>query len=146
MKNSLTSLSLILLICSLFFLSSCKKEETPDYPMLIGYWTGHTSQENTIEFKVENKKGTLYITKYRLVVTYSNGSIQTFESINSRGIVALTGLSFNIPLASGNSGAAYISGNFNLSSQEYRLTGNFAAYYPSSSVDLVTGNYIAYLY
>jgi hypothetical protein len=126
-------------------LLSCKKDKTPDYPDLIGYWQGITSQGNPVSFKVENKKGTLYITKYNLLVTFGSQA-QTFEKTNTGGIVPLTGLYFNIPMGSGNAGPAFIDGNFDYGSTTITLSGTFAIYYPSSTVDLVTGNYTAYKY
>jgi hypothetical protein len=146
MKRRPCILGNILLICSLLLLLSCKKDDTPDYPELIGYWQGLTSQGNPVSLKIENKKGTLYVTKYNLLVTFSSSQSITYERTNAQGIVALSGLYFHLPLGTGNSGAAFIDGTFNYGSTTITLTGNFSVYYPSSTVDVVTGNYTAYKY
>jgi hypothetical protein len=145
MKHRSIFLIPIFLLFSLVISSSCKKEKSPDYPELIGYWQGMTSQGNPVSFKIENKKGTLYITKYNLLVTFSGGA-QTYEHTNTNGIVALSGRYFNLPLGSGSAGPAFIDGNFDYGATTVSLSGTFAVYYPSSSVDQVTGNYTAYRY
>jgi hypothetical protein len=144
MKHSFFFIHMLLLL-SLVALASCKKEESPDYPELIGFWNGTTSQGNPIRFKIENEKGTLYITQYELLVNFGSGS-QTYEHTNNRGIVALSGLHFDLPLGTGSVGPAYIDGNFDYGATTITLSGTFAVYYPSSSVDMVTGNYTAYRY
>lgn len=130
----------------IFLLPSCKKDKTPLYPQLIGYWSGVTSQLNTVSFEVIDRDGTLYISKYQLAVNFQTG-YQVFQQTNTLGIVALNGLSFNLPLGpTGSYGPAYIDGNFNLTASTPVLTGEFTVYYPSSTVDVVTGNYTAYLH
>lgn len=125
--------------------SCCKEDPPPDYPDLIGYWQGITSQGNPVSLKIENKKGILYITRYSLLVTFSSSQSETFEQTNYGGIAALSGLTFNLPLGTGNAGPAFIAGNFDYGVTNITLSGTFAVYYPSSSVDLVTGSYTAYL-
>jgi len=145
MKPILKITSLVTLLFILFIHSGCKKDETPDYPHLIGYWSGTTSQGNPIRFKVDSRDGILYITQYELLVNFGSGA-KTFEQQNDRGIVALSGLIFSIPLGTGSAGPAYIDGNFIYGSTEITLSGSFAVYYPGSPVDIVTGSYLAYQY
>ena len=145
MKFNPALLIMVVMLCSLVSLPGCKKDEIPDYPELIGYWSGTTSQGNPVRFKIENEKGTLYITQYELLVTFGSGS-QSYEHTNTRGIVALSGLTFTLPLGSGSMGPAFIDGYFNYGATTITLTGTFAVYYPGSTVDLVTGDYTAYLY
>lgn len=137
--------TLVSLLWPLLANVGCKKEETPDYPHLIGYWSGTTSQGNPIRFRVDSRDGILYITQYELLVNFGSGA-KTFEQQNDRGIVALSGLTFNIPLATGSVGPAYIDGNFIYGSTDITLSGSFAVYYPGSPVDMVTGSYLAYMY
>ena len=146
MKKGFSYLGIFILLCCMVISTGCKKNKTPDYPDLIGYWSGQTTQGNSVSFKVENKKGTLYITQYNLLVNFGSGQ-KTFQHSNTQGIVALSGLNFNVSLGStGSSGPAYIDGLFNYGSTTITLTGNFSVYYPSSTVDVVTGGYTAYRY
>lgn len=146
MKRRFGNLLVSVIVGSGILFAGCKKEKTPDYPDLIGYWQGQTSQGNPISFKVENKKGTLYITQYNLLVTFGSGQ-QTFQHTNTAGIAALSGLYFTVPLGTtGTSGPAFIDGNFDYGATTITLTGTFAVYYPGSTVDMVTGNYTAYKY
>ena len=41
----------------IFLLPSCKKDKAPLYPQLIGYWSGVTSQLNTVSFEVIDRDG-----------------------------------------------------------------------------------------
>ncbi len=145
MRKKIPEFLAIILIINMIMMMSCKKETTPDYPELIGYWSGTTTQGNPVSFKIENKKGTLYITNYNLLVTFGSGQT-TFQHTNTQGIVALTGLNFSIPLGNGGQGPAYINGSFNYGPSVITLTGTFIVYYPSSSVDVVTGSYTGYKY
>jgi hypothetical protein len=125
---------------------SCKKDKTPLYPQLIGSWSGQTSQGNIISLKVINRSGTLYISQYQLPVNFQTG-YQILQQTNTQGIGPLTGVSFNLPLGpTGSYGPANIDGNFNVTAVPLVLTGEFTVYYPSSSVDVVTGSYTAYLH
>lgn len=136
----------ILMFCCILLGTGCKKNKTPDYPDLIGYWQGQTTQGNPISFKIENKKGTLYITQYNLLVTFGSGQ-ETFQHTNTQGIAKLSGLYFTVSLGqTGSSGPALIDGNFNYGAITITLTGNFSVYYPGSTVDVVTGSYTAYRY
>lgn len=147
MKNGFSHPILFILLCCMVMSTGCKKKKTPDYPDLIGYWSGQTSQGNPVSFKVENKKGTLYITQYNLLVTFSGSQSQTYQHTNTAGIASLSGLYFTVPLGTaGTSGPAFIDGNFDYGTTTITLTGTFAVYYPGSTVDMVTGNYTAYLY
>jgi hypothetical protein len=140
------TIGLLIFVGSLTLPVSCKKDKTPLYPQLIGAWSGETSQGNIISLEVINRDGTLYISKYQLPVNFQTG-YQVLQQTNTRGIAALTGVTFNLPLGpTGSYGPAYIGGSFNLTAVPLVLTGEFTVYYPSSSVDVVTGSYTAYLH
>jgi hypothetical protein len=145
-KKRFILLSGLAFLCLLVLTAGCKKDKTPDYPDLIGYWQGQTSQGNPISFKIENKKGTLYITQYNLLVTFGSGQ-ETFQHTNTQGIAKLSGLYFTVSLGqTGSLGPTFIDGNFIYGATTITLTGNFSVYYSGSTVDVVTGSYTAYKY
>jgi hypothetical protein len=141
MKATLTALTTILLFTTILG-TSCKKdtEPVPDYPQLMGLWTGTTSQGVTIFFVIGNIDGILYVTHYKMTV-YTNNGYQTYEQYNTDGIVSLSGRGFNIPLGTGSAGPAFISGNFDLDSMV--LDGSFAVYPSGNTIDIITGTYSA---
>ncbi len=142
MKKVLVIATIMILGIILTAISSCKKSDPdPDFPQLIGAWSGTTSQDGPIYFYVDNIKGTLYIKSYNTKIYTSNG-YQSLQSTNDAGITAISGKSFRISLGTGSAGPAFIDGNFNLS--DMSLSGNFAVYASGNTVDIVTGTYIAY--
>jgi hypothetical protein len=120
--------------------SSCKKktDPVPDYPQLIGHWAGTTSQGTAIRFTVDNLKGNLNVTRYDLTVM-TTGGYQQYRMINSNGIAYVTNRHFRIPLGTGNSGEAFIDGNFDV--LDMTLDGNFAVYKTGDNTNIITGNY-----
>jgi len=131
---------LLMLVLTNFTLSSCKKKTTPipDFPQLIGNWSGQTSQGTAISFGVENVQGNLDITRYDLMV-YTAGGYRQYKAGNSNGIVVVTNKQFRIHLGTGNSGESYIDGTFNVN--DLTLYGNFAVYEPGNTIDIITGTY-----
>jgi len=141
MKKTLTFLAMMILGVFLVVISSCKKDQpVPDYPQLIGSWTGTTSQGASITFWVDNIKGTLYVESYHVTV-YTTTGTQDYQAINSAGIVALSSTTFRIPIGTGSSGPSYIDGIFDLT--DNTLSGNFAVYAAGNNVDIITGTYLA---
>jgi hypothetical protein len=141
MKKTLIIATIMILGMVLVVISSCKKSDPiPDYPQLIGAWSGNTSQDGPIYFYIDNIKGTLYITSYNTMI-YTSTGYQNFQSANSNGITAVSGKSFHISLGTGSAGPAFIDGIFNLT--DMSLSGNFAAYGSGNNVDIITGTYIA---
>ena len=120
--------------------SGCKKktEPIPDYPQLIGHWEGTTSQGSSIEISINSEEGILVVSLFNLNVFVPGGHQQYYQH-NPSGIVSLTGFQFNIPLASGSSGPAFLDGTFSLNNMT--LSGNFAVYASGNPVDKITGNY-----
>ena len=112
-------------------ISSCKKkssEETtpgPDFPQLIGTWTGMTSQNYAITIGVINNGGTLYISQYSYPVVYRQGSV--FDSIyyneySSTGISPVIGAAFKFKAGSFSTSDS-LSGTFDV--KALTLTGKF---------------------
>lgn len=82
---------LVILVLTTFSFSACKKKTTPqpDFPQLIGYWSGTTSQGTAISFTVDNLKGNLNVTRYDLMV-YTQGGYRQYKVINSNDIITGT--------------------------------------------------------
>ena len=61
---------MLMLVLANFTLSSCKKktDPVPDFPQLIGHWSGTTSQSSAVRFMIDNLNGYLYVTEYHLTV------------------------------------------------------------------------------
>jgi hypothetical protein len=94
----LFSLLVILILTSITF-SSCKKKTTPipDFPQLIGHWSGTTSQSAQIRFMIDNLSGYLYVTEYNLTVYTFNvndltlyGNFAVYEPGNTTDIITGT--------------------------------------------------------
>ena len=142
MKNA-SYLSLVTLILFSTLFSSCSKKETPapDYPQLIGNWTGTTSQGTAVSLWVNSINGTLYITSSDLMVYGPSGNVD-YRQYNSNGLAAVSTLQFHLSLGTGSSGEAFIDGTFDLT--DMSLNGNFAVYPPANTIDRITGTYLAY--
>jgi hypothetical protein len=142
MKKTTVISTLLTLGLILFVISSCKKSDPqPDFPQLIGTWSGNTSQDGPISFYVDNIKGTLYVTSYKIKV-YTSSGYQTYEAVNSEGIASISSKYFRISLGTGTAGPAFIEGTFNTT--DMSLNGNFAVYATGNNVDIITGTFIAY--
>jgi hypothetical protein len=141
MKKTALGISLlVIVVLTSFSISSCKKKTTPvpDFPQLIGHWSGQTSQGSAIYFTVDNLQGNLNVTRYDLTV-YTQGGYMQYKSINSNGIAYVTNKQFKIHLQNGDSGESYIDGTFNIN--DMSLYGNFAVYEPGNTIDRITGTY-----
>jgi hypothetical protein len=141
MKNRfLPALSMVILVLATIHFSSCKKKTTPepDYPQLVGHWSGTTSQGAAIYFTVDNLEGNLNVTRYDLTV-YTTGGYQQYKMINSNGIAYVTNKQFKIPLGTGSAGESFIEGTFNIN--DLSLYGGFAVYEPGNTIDKITGTY-----
>lgn len=130
----------LLVIVALTTHSSCKKktDPIPDFPQLIGHWSGQTSQGSPIYFTVDNLQGNLNVTRYDITV-YTQGGIRQYKVINSNGIAYVTNRQFKINLGTGAAGDSFIDGTFNVN--DLTLYGNFAVYEPGNTSDLITGSY-----
>ncbi len=140
MKKTSLLFSLIVILLLTTFSFSCKKktDPVPDFPQLIGHWSGTTSQSSAIRFMIDNLKGYLYVTEYHLTV-YTPGGYQEYQAYSSYGIAAVTNRQFKIHLGTGSAGESYIDGTFNIN--DMTLYGTFAVYEPGNTTDIVTGNY-----
>ena len=131
----------LILLTGLFY--SCSKKETPvpDFPQLIGNWTGTTSQGNAITLWVNSVNGYLYITSSDLMVYGPSGNTN-YKQYNPNGLAVISNKQFHLTTGSGSSGEAFIDGTFDLN--DMSLNGNFAVYPPANTVDRITGTYTAY--
>jgi hypothetical protein len=129
-----------IVVLSAVSFSACKKkaDPVPDFPQLIGHWSGTTSQGTPVYFTVDNLKGSLNVTRYDLTVSIV-GVLKQYKSINSNGIAYVTNRQFKIHLGTGSAGEAYIDGTFN--TNDMTLYGNFAVYDTGNTTDRVTGTY-----
>jgi len=128
------------LVLTPFTFSSCDKKQVPvpDFPQLIGHWSGTTSQGPQISFWINNLSGTLSVTNYDLTV-YTTSGAQDYLLYNTYGIASVINKQFKIHLGTGSAGESYIDGTFNVN--DMTLNGNWAVYQPGNSVDLITGTY-----
>jgi hypothetical protein len=132
---------ILFIVVILISTASCKKTETvPDFPELLGTWSGNTSQDGPISFYVDNINGVLFITSYKVKV-YTTSGYQEYQYIKSDGITQVSNKTFRISLGTGTSGPAYLDGTFNTS--DMTLSGNFAVYPAGNTVDIITGTYLA---
>ena len=129
-----------MVIIALSTITSCKKktDPIPDFPQLIGHWSGTTSQSAQVRFMIDNMKGYLYVMEYHLTV-YTAGGYHEYQQYYSYGIAPVSNKQFRIRLGTGSAGDSYIDGTFDLNSMT--LNGNFAVYEPGNTTDLVTGTY-----
>ena len=140
MKQFFAIAMIMILGMILVVITSCKKSDPdPDFPQLIGSWSGNTSQDGAITFYVNNIKGTLYITSYKVKI-YTAAGYQYFEASNTDGITSVYNKAFRITLGTGSSGPGFLDGIFNIS--ELSLSGNFAVYASGNNVDIITGTYL----
>ncbi|MCK9218837.1 MAG: hypothetical protein M0P47_02155 [Bacteroidales bacterium] len=134
---------LFLSFLSVFF-PSCKKEiPSPDYPQLIGIWSGSTSQGQEVKISINNLDGVLYVTYYKLSIAFNSGGQRTIEHYNTDGIASLVNLYFNIPLGTGVYGSGFLNGTFNLTTMV--LSGSYRCYNPTDPNDYTDGFYTAAL-
>ena len=120
------------------FLLQEKTDPVPDFPQLIGHWSGTTSQSSAVRFMIDNLNGYLYVTEYHLTV-YTAGGYHEYQAYNSYGIAAVSNRQFKIHIGTGNAGESYIDGTFNIN--DMTLYGNFAVYEPGNITDIITGTY-----
>jgi len=143
MKKGFLLLNLIIvLVLTNLTLSSCKKktDPIPDFPQLIGHWSGTTSSDTQIHLMIDNLKGYLYVTQYDLTI-YGTSGLEHITGGYTYGVAAVTNKQFRIHLGTGSSGEAYIDGTFDTSSMT--LYGTYSVYDPGSSIDLISGTYSA---
>jgi hypothetical protein len=138
------SLLLFLIGFLLLAITSCedKTEAAPDFPQLIGYWTGNTSQGQICTFNISNHDGTLYVDHYKVEVITNTG-LKNYESTNSKGIAPVINKQFMITLGAGINGDAFINGVFNVN--DITLYGNFEVYPSGNNIDKIFGTYLASL-
>ena len=115
-----------------------KTTPQPDFPQLVGHWSGTTSQGTAVSFTVDNLQGNLNVTRYDLMV-YTQGGYRQYKVINSNGIAYVTNKQFKIHIGTGDSGESFIDGTFNVN--DLSLYGNFAVYEPGNTIDIITGTY-----
>lgn len=139
MKYSILSALFLPLI--IITLMACKKTTpAPDYPELMGSWSGSTSQSQVIKFYVENIGGTLYLTSLKFSIFFDTGGQQSIERYNTEGLTPVSDRYFKYALGTGIYGQAYIEGTFNLNSMT--VTGTFRCYNPANPNDLTSGTFV----
>jgi len=146
MKNKkLLWFLIVLLPLFLFVQEGCKKniDPGPDYPQLIGKWSGSTSQSQPINIYVEYFNQWLNIYQYNIVVYFNSGGSRTISGFNADGITGITNKSFNISLGTGIYGPAFIEGTFDVTG--LTLSGTFRIYNPNDANDATSGYYSALL-
>jgi hypothetical protein len=146
MKNKLfIPVMLALFFMNCLMLAGCKKDVDPgpEYPQLIGRWTGSTSQSQPINIYVDYFNKWLNIYQYNFVIYYNSGGAQTISGFNMDGISGISNKYFSIPLGNGIYGPAYLEGTFNLGSMT--LSGTFRVYNPNDPNDATSGYYSALL-
>jgi hypothetical protein len=128
------------LLLAIFASPSCKKktDPVPDFPQLIGHWSGTTSQSTEARFMIDNLKGYLYVTQYDLTV-YTSGGIRKLSAAYTWGLAAVVNRQFKIHLGTGSAGESYIDGTFNVN--DMTLYGTFAVYPENNTTDIVPGTY-----
>lgn len=139
MRKTYLLISLLVMVV-LTTLSSCKKktDPVPDFPQLIGHWSGTTSQGTQVRFMVDNMKGYLYIMEYHLTV-YTSAGYHEYQLYYQYGIAPVSNKQFKIHIGTGSSGESFIDGTFDLNSMG--LYGTFAVYETGNTTDLYTGTY-----
>jgi hypothetical protein len=141
MKKTFIVITLVLGVVLInFIFLSCKKKETPlpNFPQLIGNWTGTTSQGTRIYLGVTNINGNLFINQYDLTV-YTNAGYQDYKAGSGDGLAAIPSMQFKIHIGIGSAGESYIDGTFDI--PDTTLYGNFAVYPTGNTTDLITGTY-----
>jgi hypothetical protein len=141
MKNKiLQRILLTLLILSAYSVTTCKKktDPVPDFPQLIGHWSGTTSQGTQVRFMVDNLKGYLYIMEYHLTL-YTSAGLHEYQSYYTYGIAPVSNKQFRIHMGTGSAGEAYMDGTFDLNAMT--LYGTYEVYPPGNTTDIITGTY-----
>jgi hypothetical protein len=133
---------IIIMITTIPFISCNKKTETPpDFPQLMGGWSGTTSTGNSISFWVNSLDGTLILTTYDLWAYVLPEGLHEYRAGNENGLTSIINKQFKIILGSGSGGQAFIDGTFNIN--DMSLYGTYAVYSPTNNVDRITGTYTA---
>jgi len=118
----------LLMMIAFVFTSSCKKKTDPpepDYPQLIGTWSGNTWQNYPIALSVINVEGQLYLSSYAFAVTYSEPGVfdsAYYNQSNTSGIVPIINKKFSLLLYSPFSSGDSLWGTFDTG--EMVLSGN----------------------
>jgi hypothetical protein len=121
-------------------MTSCKKKaRDPAYPQFVGTWAGKTSQSRTVQVRIENKGGDLYVTYAYL--SYSQGASDStvVSRSNSDGLALVSGTSFTVVLDGTAPTQTFIQGTFR--TDTLKLSGNFTGY--TSEFLPITGTYTA---
>lgn len=144
-KYPLLSAGVLFLLLTAFTFLGCKKkiDPGPEYPQLIGRWTGATSQSQPIIIYVDYINGWLTIYQFNFIIYYNSGGSQTVSGFNPEGITGINNKSFTITLGSGIYGPAFLDGTFNINN--LTLSGTFRVYNPKDPNDATSGYYSAIL-
>ena len=140
MKKLFVAASTIILIAIILFSSSScakKTDPVPDFPQLIGHWSGTTSSGTQILFWVNPVSGILYITQYDLTV--ATPAYQRYMSYNQQGIASVTNKYFKIHLGTGTGGESFIEGTFSIN--DMTVNGTYAVYATGNTTDIITGTF-----
>lgn len=142
-KKFLVSVLFVSLFPAVFILPGCKKkiDPGPEYPQLIGRWTGVTSQSQPINIYVDYINGWFTIYQFNFVVYYNSGGSQTISNFNPEGITGINNKFFAISLGSGIYGPAFLDGTFDVNNMT--LSGTFRIYNPNDPNDATSGYYSA---
>lgn len=142
-KKSFVAFALVFIPLFLFMQEGCKKniDPGPDYPQLIGKWTGSTSQSQPVNIYVDYFNKWMNIYQYNIVVFFNSGGSRTISGFNADGITGVVNKAFNIDLGSGIYGPGFIQGAFDVNS--LTLSGTFRIYNPNDPNDATSGYYSA---
>ncbi len=152
MKKS--QILLLFLITGLFsfFSFSCNQNDDiiipdPDFPQLIGTWTGVTSQGKPIKVGIINFNGILYVSSYKYSVVndlIAGGETMEYDVPSSTAVAAVVDTSFIFRPYGGYSESDYLFGHFDLTTMV--LKGKFTTAFPTqsgTSTVKITGTYSA---
>jgi hypothetical protein len=143
MRKFFIFIPLLVILLGMLPVTSCQKktDPVPDFPQLMGAWSGTTSQGTSITFWVSNLGGNLNTTSYDLWAYVLPEGLHEYRMMNANGIAYISNRQFKISLGTGSGGEAFIDGTFNVN--DMSLYGTFAVYSPSNTIDRVTGTYSA---
>jgi hypothetical protein len=107
----------------IILVGSCKKSSdppapTPEFPQLVGGWSGFTSGNDSISLVVSNVAGYLKVTGYKYTVKYAvpgQTYIHQTDQSNSSGFCLISGKSFTLnPLMPFGIAADTLNGTFDV--------------------------------
>lgn len=140
MKKSLFILLVAALALGGTALVSCKKKtKDPAYPQFVGTWAGKTSQSKTVQVRIENIGGDLYVTYAYLSYSQGANDSTVVSRSSTEGLAMVSGTSFTVFLDGTAPTQTFIQGTFR--TDTLKLGGNFTGY--TSELLPISGTYTA---